>query len=197
MPTPPAMFCGGPAFPAQRRLRWEWPSSSTGEYGCGLSGPEMAKICQYAENTYFGKPCGLLDQLTSAVGGVIFANFADPCAPEIEKIHAEGLLPEGVTLCVTDTQASHSELTGGIRGHSPGNGGCGGLSGPECAGAGAGNSILAGAAPAAHSMRDRAVLRAIHYYQGKRPGTGPEECPATRRLCGVSASHPGKWPFLV
>ena len=66
-----------------------------GEYGCGLSGPEMAKICQYAENTYFGKPCGLLDQLTSAVGGVIFANFADPCAPEIEKIHAAGLLPEG------------------------------------------------------------------------------------------------------
>ena len=41
-----------------------------GEYGCGLPTPELAKICQYAENTYFGKPSGLLDQLTSAVAMV-------------------------------------------------------------------------------------------------------------------------------
>ena len=136
-----------------------------GEYGCGLSGPEMAKICQYAENTYFGKPCGLLDQLTSAVGGVIFANFADPCAPEIEKIHAAGLLPEGVTLCVTDTQASHSELTGefaAIRREM------------EAVAACLGQNVL-GRVPetafwqALPRLRtpcgDRAVLRAIHYYQ--------------------------------
>ena len=83
-----------------------------GEYGCGLPMPELAKICQYAENTYFGKPSGLLDQLTSAVGGVIFADFADPAQPDIEKIHAAGLLPEGMSLCVTDTRGSHSELTG-------------------------------------------------------------------------------------
>lgn len=168
-----------------------------GEYGCGLSGPEMAKICQYAENTYFGKPCGLLDQLTSAVGGVIFANFADPCAPEIEKIHAAGLLPEGVTLCVTDTQASHSELTGEFAAIRREMEAVAAWSGPECAGAGAGNSILAGAAPAAHSMRGSSCPAGHSLLSGKRPGAGPEECPATRRLCGVSASHPGKWPFLV
>ena len=136
-----------------------------GEYDCGLSGPEMAKICQYAENTYFGKPCGLLDQLTSAVGGVIFADFADPCAPQIEKIHAAGLLPEGVTLCVTDTQASHSELTGefaAIRREM------------EMIAACLGQRIL-GQVPesdfwqALPQLRircgDRAVLRAIHYYK--------------------------------
>ncbi len=83
-----------------------------GEYACGLEPPALAKICQYAENTYFGKPSGLLDQLTSAVGGVIFADFADPLQPQIEKIHAEGLLPAGMALCVTDTRGSHSELTG-------------------------------------------------------------------------------------
>ena len=83
-----------------------------GEYGCGLTAPELAKICQYAENTYFGKPSGLLDQLTSAVGGVIFADFADPKKPRIEKIHTAGLLPADMTLCVTDTRGSHSELTG-------------------------------------------------------------------------------------
>ena len=82
------------------------------EYGCGMDAPALARICQFAENTYFGKPSGLLDQLTSAVGGVLFADFADPTAPKIEKIHADGVLPEGMTLCVTDTRASHSELTG-------------------------------------------------------------------------------------
>lgn len=82
------------------------------EFDCGFPAPELAKICQYAENTYFGKPCGLLDQLTSAVGGVIFADFADPTQPTIEKIHADGLLPTGMNLCVTDTRGSHSELTG-------------------------------------------------------------------------------------
>ena len=64
-----------------------------GEYGCGLAPAELAKICQYAENTYFGKPSGLLDQLTSAVGGIIFADFADPQQPVLEKIHADGLEP--------------------------------------------------------------------------------------------------------
>ena len=125
----------------------------------------IAQIGQWAENVYFGKPCGLLDQLTSAVGGVIFANFADPCAPEIEKIHAAGLLPEGVTLCVTDTQASHSELTGefaAIRREM------------EAVAACLGQNVL-GRVPetafwqALPRLRtqcgDRAVLRAIHYYQ--------------------------------
>ena len=82
------------------------------EYGCGLDAPALARICQFAENTYFGKPSGLLDQLTSAVGGVLFADFADPKKPRIEKIHTAGLLPVGMTLCVTDTRGSHSELTG-------------------------------------------------------------------------------------
>ena len=83
-----------------------------GLYGCGFSAPGLARIAQYAENTYFGKPSGLLDQLTSAVGGVIFADFADPTSPKIEKLHASALLPPDMSLCVTDTRGSHSELTG-------------------------------------------------------------------------------------
>lgn len=81
------------------------------EFGCGLTPTQVARLGQYAENIYFGKPSGMLDQLTSALGGVIFANFEDPDSPRVEKIHAEGLLPEGMALCVTDTRGSHSELT--------------------------------------------------------------------------------------
>ena len=46
------------------------------------------------------------------MGGIIFADFADPQQPVLEKIHADGLLPPGMSLCVTDTRGSHSELTG-------------------------------------------------------------------------------------
>ncbi len=135
------------------------------EFHCGFSGPELAKICQYAENTYFGKPSGLLDQLTSAVGGVIFADFADPAQPKIEKIHADGLLPEGMTLCVTDTRGSHSELTGefaAIRQEM------------EAVAAQLGHRVM-GEVPEPEfwaalprlrkSCGDRAVLRAIHFFE--------------------------------
>ena len=136
-----------------------------GEYGCGLPAAELAKICQYAENTYFGKPSGLLDQLTSAVGGVIFADFADPLDPKIEKIHAAGLLPAGMRLCVTDTRGSHSELTGefaAIRKEM------------EAVAAAMGQRVLGPVEESAFwaalprlrkTCGDRAVLRAIHYFE--------------------------------
>lgn len=136
-----------------------------GMYDCGFAPAELAKICQYAENTYFGKPSGLLDQLTSAVGGVIFADFADPREPGIEKIHADGLLPEGMSLCVTDTRGSHSELTGefaAIRQEM------------EHVAACLGRKVLGqvkeadfwAALPALRKQcGDRAVLRAMHYFE--------------------------------
>ena len=127
------------------------------EYGCGLDAPALARICQFAENAYFGKPSGLLDQLTSAVGGVLFADFADPAAPKIEKIHADGVLPEGMTLCVTDTRASHSELTGefaAIRKEM------------EAVAACLGGKVLGEELPRLRACcGDRAVLRAIHYFE--------------------------------
>ena len=136
-----------------------------GEYGCGLAPAELAKICQYAENAYFGKPSGLLDQLTSAVGGIIFADFADPRTPKIEKLHADGLLPEGMFLCVTDTRGSHSELTGefaAIRKEM------------EAVAACLGGKVLGEVSEARFWQElprlraccgDRAVLRAIHYFE--------------------------------
>lgn len=52
-----------------------------GEYGCGFSAPRMALVCQQAENAYFGKPSGLLDQLTSAVGGWCLRTLPSPLPP--------------------------------------------------------------------------------------------------------------------
>lgn len=136
-----------------------------GEYNCGLTAPELAKICQYAENTYFGKPSGLLDQLTSAVGGVIFADFADPAAPQIEKIHTAGLLPEDMTLCVTDTRGSHSELTGefaAIRHEMEAVAAC---LGGKVLGQVEEPAFWAALPRLRNTCGDRAILRAIHYFE--------------------------------
>mgnify|MGYP001717320546 FL=1 len=136
-----------------------------GEYGCGLTAPELAKICQYAENTYFGKPSGLLDQLTSAVGGIIFADFADPRTPKIEKLHADGLLPEGMFLCVTDTRGSHSELTSefaAIRQEMEQVAAC---FGKPLLGQVEENAFWMALPVLRSCCGDRAVLRAIHYFE--------------------------------
>ena len=136
-----------------------------GEYGCGLTAPELAKICQYAENTYFGKPSGLLDQLTSAVGGVIFADFADPKKPRIEKIHTAGLLPADMTLCVTDTRGSHSELTGefaAIRHEMESVAAC---LGGKVLGQVKEQEFWTALPHLRRACGDRAVLRAVHYFE--------------------------------
>ena len=135
------------------------------EYSCGLDAPALARICQFAENAYFGKPSGLLDQLTSAVGGVLFADFADPAAPKIEKIHADGVLPEGMTLCVTDTRASHSELTGefaAIRHEMESVAAC---LGGKVLGQVKEQELWKALPRLRKACGDRAVLRAVHYFE--------------------------------
>ena len=71
----------------------------------------VAQIAQFAENKYFGKPCGLLDQTASSVGGFITMDFADPTKPVIEKIDFD-FAASGHALCIVDTGGSHADLTG-------------------------------------------------------------------------------------
>ncbi len=71
---------------------------------------EIAKMAQYAENQFFGKPCGLMDQMACAVGGIIAIDFADPTAPVIEKIDFD-TTAAGYHLCITNTGGNHADLT--------------------------------------------------------------------------------------
>ena len=75
-----------------------------------LDAVELAKIGQYAENVHFGKPCGLMDQMGSSVGGMVSIDFADPAAPVIEKVDFD-LAAAGYALCIIDTGADHADLT--------------------------------------------------------------------------------------
>jgi len=75
-----------------------------------LTPVEIAQIGQWAENTYFGKPCGLMDQTASAVGGMVFLDFADPAKPVVEKLDFD-FAAAGHALCIVDCGADHADLT--------------------------------------------------------------------------------------
>ena len=69
----------------------------------------VARIAQYAENIYFGKPSGLMDQTACAVGGFSFIDFGDPDAAKIEKLDFD-LSEAGYSLCITNTGGNHADL---------------------------------------------------------------------------------------
>lgn len=74
-----------------------------------VSNVEIAKMAQYAENTYFGKPCGLMDQTACAVGGFITIDFLNPSSPVIEKLDFD-LSKYGYDLCIVNTGGNHADL---------------------------------------------------------------------------------------
>ena len=71
---------------------------------------EIAQIGQWVENVYFGKPCGLMDQMASSVGGVVGIDFADSAQPAVAKIDFD-LSEAGLALCILDSGADHADLT--------------------------------------------------------------------------------------
>ena len=71
---------------------------------------EIAKMAQYSENVFFGKPCGLMDQVACAAGGIVAIDFADPKAPVIDKLDFD-ISAEGYNLCIVNTGGNHADLT--------------------------------------------------------------------------------------
>ncbi len=80
-------------------------------YNQGAIDPVLiAQIGQYAENQFFGKPCGLMDQTTSAVGGFVTIDFADFSQPVVKKVDFD-FAGSGYTLVIVDTWGDHANLT--------------------------------------------------------------------------------------
>lgn len=69
---------------------------------------EIAKIGQEAENVYFGKPCGLMDQMACSVGGFVYIDFASD--PVVKRVNFD-MNEAGYSLCIIDTKGSHADLT--------------------------------------------------------------------------------------
>lgn len=70
----------------------------------------IAKTGQFAENAYFGKPCGLMDQMACSVGNLVHIDFADPSNPVVDKVGFD-FSKTDYFLCITDTKGSHADLT--------------------------------------------------------------------------------------
>lgn len=75
-----------------------------------ISSVEIAKIGQYAENVYFGKPCGLMDQMACSVGGLVYIDFEDVENPIIKQVPSD-FEKHAYSLCILDTKGSHADLT--------------------------------------------------------------------------------------
>ena len=75
-----------------------------------VSAIDIAIIGQYAENIYFGKPCGLMDQMACSVGNLVYIDFSNPSKPIVEKVEFD-MEQYGYSLCITDTKGSHADLT--------------------------------------------------------------------------------------
>jgi galactokinase len=78
--------------------------------GGAVDAVAIAQIGQYAENVYFGKPCGLMDQAASSVGGFVAFDFKDPANPVVEPV-AFDFASCGHSLCIVDTGGNHADLT--------------------------------------------------------------------------------------
>ena len=123
----------------------------------------VAKLSQRAENVFFGKPCGLMDQCACAVGGIIAIDFADPAAPVVEAVPFD-LTAAGYALCIVDTGGNHADLTPDY------------AAGPaemKSVAAALGktvlretdkSAVLANMAQLRRECGDRAVLRALHFF---------------------------------
>ena len=74
-----------------------------------LDAVQNAIIGQYAENVYFGKPCGLMDQTACAVGGLVTIDFKDPSNPVVKKVNFD-FVATGFSLVITDTGGNHADL---------------------------------------------------------------------------------------
>ena len=86
--------------------------SSNVPKGSGVSSSAAFEVLigQWAENVYFGKPCGLMDQMASSVGNIITIDFADPAHPDVEPV-AVDFSKAGLALCILDSCADHADLT--------------------------------------------------------------------------------------
>lgn len=122
----------------------------------------IAQLCQYAENAYFGKPCGLMDQITCAVGGIVKIDFKDPQAPLVEKIEFD-FADAGYSILVVDTGGSHADLTEEYAAIPREMKSVAAYFGKEFCREISEQELLSNAARVRSSVGDRPFLRALHF----------------------------------
>ena len=128
-----------------------------------VSAIEIAQIGQYAENVYYGKPSGLMDQMASSVGNIITIDFADPAHPDVEPV-AVDFSKAGLALCILDSCADHADLTDEYAAVPAECRAVAAVCGGEVLRDVSFDTFLAKLPECRRQCGDRAVLRAFHIY---------------------------------
>jgi galactokinase len=132
---------------------------------------ELAKMCQKAENVFFGKPSGLMDQAASASGGAVAIDFADPAAPLVTTIKFDPLAA-GLALCVVNTYGSHADLTPDYAAIPREMNAVARYFGKTFLREVDPSQVLSNAGEIRKKLGDRALLRAIHFFNEDRRAGG-------------------------
>lgn len=128
-----------------------------------LTSTELAIAAQYAENVYFGKPSGLMDQMACATGGAVAIDFADPSAPLVRRIAVDFADFDRV-LCIVNTGGSHADLTPDYAAVPDEMKRVANAMGVGFLRATSTQDVLARVSALRNSCGDRAVLRALHFF---------------------------------
>jgi galactokinase len=124
---------------------------------------EIAQIGKAAENAYFGKPCGLMDQIACSLGGAAAIDFNDETCPSIKQITFD-LSAYGYTLCVVNTGGNHANLTADYASIPSEMKATAALFGKSVLGELEKETVLGRAAEIRKTLGDRALLRSLHFF---------------------------------
>ena len=130
--------------------------------GGRIANTEIAKIAQYAENEYFGKPCGLMDQMACAVGGFVFIDFENVKDPAVTPIDFS-LDGAGYALCIVNTGGNHADLNEDYASVPREMKEVASFFGREVLRGIGEDELIAKIPKLRESLGDRAVLRAMHF----------------------------------
>ena len=164
-----------------------------------VSQPEIAQIGQFAENVFFGKPCGLMDQTASAVGNLVTIDFFDKDNPVITPVDFD-FSACGHALCIIDSRASHADLTDEYAAIPAELKAVSRYFGKEVLTEIPEDAFYAAVPALRRECGDRAVLRAIHFYQEN--ARVPEQVEALRSgdfprfLSLIQESGNSSWMYL-
>jgi galactokinase len=132
-----------------------------------ISPVEIAQIAQYAENVFFGKPCGLMDQMACSVGSFVEIDFENPDKPIITPVKFD-FASCGHALCIVDTRADHADLTDEYAAIRKEMESVAGFFGKKCLRETPEQDVLDNIGELRKALGERPILRALHFYEDDR-----------------------------
>ena len=167
--------------------------------GGAIENSEVAKLAQYAENVYFGKPCGLMDQMACAVGGFVHIDFEDNTNPVVTPIRFS-LDKQGYALCIVNTGGNHADLNEDYASVPREMKAVAAILGKDVLRRATEDDVISNISTLREQLGDRAVLRALHFIRENERVSRAKAALLSDDLCGffgaVNGSGASSFKYL-